>query len=173
MSTIQGKNINLRLARVDDAEFILSLRLQQHKSQYLSSVENDLAKQQAWLQNYQQKEQQGAEYYFVIESKQHENLGLVRVYALQPNSFCWGSWLIKDGAPVTTAIESMIMVYNFGFEALKKDIARIDVRNRNKKVIAIHKGFGAKVISKSEQDTFFELDSITYSKSKQRFLKYI
>ena len=49
------QKINLRLARVQDAEFILGLRLQQHKTQYLSPVENNLAKQQAWLQSYQQK----------------------------------------------------------------------------------------------------------------------
>jgi hypothetical protein len=64
---------------------------------------------------YEEKDAQGLEYYFVIESKQHEDLGLVRVYDLQLNSFCWGSWLIKDGAPQTTAIQSALLVYEFGF----------------------------------------------------------
>ena len=77
MKTIQGKNINLRPAEVKDAEFILELRMQTHKTEFLSQVENNLEKQQAWLKNYKQKERTGLEYYFVIESKNGEQLGLV------------------------------------------------------------------------------------------------
>jgi len=43
---------------------------------------------------------------------------LVRVYNLQKSSFCWGSWPIKDEAPKSTAIESVLMVYQFGFDEL-------------------------------------------------------
>ncbi|MEL0638710.1 hypothetical protein V6259_18405 [Marinomonas sp. TI.3.20] len=52
MKFIQGKLINLRVAQVEDAEFILHLRLLQHKAQYLSPVKNDLVKQKAWLEGY-------------------------------------------------------------------------------------------------------------------------
>ena len=69
---ILGKNIQLRTAEISDAEFILELRTQTEKTKYLSQVENDLAKQQAWLKSYKQKEQNDEEYYFVIESQTGE-----------------------------------------------------------------------------------------------------
>ena len=100
---IAGKNIQLRTAEIEDAEFVLEIRTNSEKTKYLSQVEKDLAKQQAWLRDYKRKEQNGDEFYFVIESKKSEKFGFVRVYDLKPDSFCWGSWVIKDQAPTITA----------------------------------------------------------------------
>ena len=44
---IYGKNIDLRPVEIDDAEFILSLRIDPKLNQYLSPVENDLEKQKS------------------------------------------------------------------------------------------------------------------------------
>lgn len=173
MKTIEGKSINLRVAQIEDAEFILNLRLLQHKSQYLSPVENDLVKQKAWLEDYKQKEEQALEYYFVIENKQHENLGLVRVYDLQPDSFCWGSWLIKDGAPQTTAIESSLLVYEFGFSELGYRKAHFDVRKGNDRVIAFHRRFGAQVTHEDELNIYFNYKFEDYLKVKQKYKRYL
>jgi len=173
MKCIRGKNINLRPARVGDAEFILDLRLQQHKTQYLSPVENNLTKQKAWLRAYEEKEGLGLEYYFVIESKQHENLGLVRVYDLQPDSFCWGSWLIKDGAPKTTAIESAVLVYEFGFGDLGYKQAHFDVRKGNARVIAFHKRFGAIITDEDALNYYFNYPDVSYLKIKQKYKRYL
>jgi RimJ/RimL family protein N-acetyltransferase len=173
MNSIQGKNINLRPARLENAEFILGLRLQQHKTQYLSPVENDLAKQKIWLAAYKQKEIQGLEYYFVIETKQHENLGLVRIYDLQPDSFCWGSWLIKDGAPQTTAIESALLVYEFGFGELGYKQAHFDVRKGNERVIAFHQRFGAKITHQDELNYYFNYQVEDYLNIKNRYRRYL
>ena len=49
---IYGNNIDLRPVEIDDAEFILSLRIDQKLNQYLSPVENDLEKQREWIKNY-------------------------------------------------------------------------------------------------------------------------
>jgi len=114
MNIVQGKNINLRTAEIEDAAFILELRMLEHKNKHLSKVENDLQKQQEWLTTYKLKELDGEGYCFVIENKRGEKLGLVRVYDLQSESFCWGSWLIKDGAPMNTAVESALRVYELG-----------------------------------------------------------
>ena len=173
MNTIQGKNINLRPARVEDSKFILSLRLQKHNTQYLSQVENDLVKQQAWLENYQQKEQKNLEYYFVIENKHHENLGLVRVYDLQPNSFCWGSSLIKDNVPKTTAIESALLVYEFGFGKLNYKQSHFDVRKGNDRVIAFHQRFGANITHEDELNYYFNYLLEDYVQIKQKYKRYL
>ena len=170
---IKGKNIKLRTADVEDAEFILQLRLQEHKTQFLSKVNNDLTNQQAWLQAYKQKEQQGIEYYFVIENNLAEPLGLVRVYDLQPLSFCWGSWLIKDDAPKTTAIESALLIYEFGFGQLKYKKAHFDVRKGNQRVIAFHQRFGAQIVDEDELNYYFNYKVEDYLKIKQKYGRYL
>lgn len=173
MKPIQGKSINLRTAQVEDASFILELRMQTQKTQFLSQVKNDLTKQQAWLKGYKQKEQAGLEYYFVIESKQAEKLGLVRVYDLQPDSFCWGSWLIKDDAPNTTAIESALLVYEFGFGELQYKKAHFDVRKGNERVIAFHKRFGANVVNEDELNLYFIYPLENYLNIKKKYKRYL
>jgi RimJ/RimL family protein N-acetyltransferase len=171
--SISGKNIQLRTAEISDAEFILELRTQSEKTKYLSQVENDLAKQQAWLVAYKQKEQKGEEYYFVIESKTGKKLGLVRVYDLQPNSFCWGSWLIQDNAPKTTAIESALLIYEFGFGQLSYKKAHFDVRKGNQSVIAFHQRFGAKVTHEDELNYYFNYRLEDYLNIKQKYKRYL
>jgi len=171
MNTIQCKNINLRPARVEDSEFILGLRLRKHKTQYkISQVENDLVKQQAWLENYQQK---NLEYYFVIEKKRHENLGLVRVHDLQPNSFCWGSWLMEDNVPKTTAIESALLLYEFGFGKLNYKQSHFDVSKGNDRVISFHQRFGAKITHEDELNYYFNYQLEDYLQIKQKYQRYL
>jgi RimJ/RimL family protein N-acetyltransferase len=173
MRLIQGKKINLRSADIKDAEFILEMRMQVHKTQFLSQIDNSLQKQQAWLKAYKDKEKAGLEYYFVIESKQAEQLGLVRVYDLHSESFCWGSWLIKDSAPLTTAIESALLVYEFGFGELKYKKAHFDVRKGNERVIAFHERFGATVIGEDELNFYFNYSLKNYLKIKQKYRRYL
>lgn len=90
MKPIHGKNIILRTVKISDAEFILEMRTQQNKAKYLSKIDNDIAKQKIFLQGYKQREVAGQEYYFLISNQEGDGLGLVRVYDLQKDSFCWG-----------------------------------------------------------------------------------
>ena len=172
MKIIQGKNIQLRLAEVSDAAFILELRLLEHKNRFLSKVENNVDKQQVWLKDYKKREKKAQEYYFIIEDKQQEPLGLVRVYDLRENSFCWGSWLIKDNAPKATAIESALQVYEFGLTVLGFKQAHFDVRKDNKRVIAFHKRFGAECVRENELNSYFEYTKIQHAKTKKKYIKF-
>ena len=52
--------------------------------------------QEAWLERYAHRDNEA---YFIIENSRRESLGTVRLYNSVGKSFCWGSWIIKDGAP--------------------------------------------------------------------------
>ncbi len=173
MKFIQGKHINMRTVEIDDAVFILELRALEHKNKHLSKVENNLEMQKAWLTKYKEKEQQGQEYYFVIESKTEEKLGLVRVYDLQPDSFCWGSWLIKDDAPKTAAIESALQVYEFAFGELGYKKSHFDVRKKNTKVVKFHLRVGATIVREDELNFYFNYDLKQYQKIKMKYKRYL
>ena len=111
--------------------------------------------QKEWIKNYKQREKDKKEFYFLIESKDEEKLGLVRMYDFRNDSFCWGSWLIKEDAPKTTAIESALQIYEFGFYSLGFEKSHFDVRKGNDKVISFHQRFGAKIVDEDELDYFF------------------
>ena len=170
---ICGKNINLRTVEIEDAEFIFSMRQNQNKTKYLSKVTGTVDSQKEWIKNYKQREEEKKEFYFVIESKDKEKLGLVRMYDFQDESFCWGSWLIKEDAPKTTAIESALQIYEFGFYSLGFEKSHFDVRKGNDKVISFHQRFGAKIVDEDELDYFFNFEKSDYEKMKEKYKRYL
>ena len=170
---LSGKNINLRTVEIEDAEFIYNMRQNQNKTKYLSKVTGTVESQKEWIKNYKQREDKQKEFYFLIESKNSEKLGLVRMYDFKDESFCWGSWLIKEDAPKTTAIESALQIYEFGFYKLGFEKSHFDVRKGNDKVIAFHQRFGAKIVSEDELDYFFNFEKSDYEITKEKYKRYL
>lgn len=170
---VTGRTIRLRPIRVDEADFVLSLRLSEKSSRHLSTTKPNLQEQQAWLSDYKLREAAGQEHYFVIESHQGQRYGLVRLYDLQPNSFSWGSWLMRDDAPKACAIESALLVYEYAFGLLKYQQSHFDVRKNNPKVIAFHQRLGAEIVSEDEDNYFFNYQLKAYQKNRQRYRRYL
>ena len=170
---IYGKNINMRTVTTEDAEFIYTMRQNQNKTKYLSTVTGTVDSQKEWIKNYKQREEEKKEFYFVIELKDEKKLGLVRMYDFQDDSFCWGSWLIKEDAPKTTAIESALQIYEFGFYNLGFEKSHFDVRKGNDKVIAFHKRFGAKIVDEDELDYFFNFEKSDFEITKEKYKRYL
>ncbi len=54
---------------VFDAEFILSLRSNQHKARFLHPIDSEIEKQREWIVDYKKRESLDKEYYFVIEER--------------------------------------------------------------------------------------------------------
>ena len=168
-----------------DAKFIYEMRQNEAKTRYLSKISGTVDTQKKWITEYKKREKENQEYYFVIESKDKEKLGLVRMYdfkiinqkkSFSGNSlcsFCWGSWLIKDDAPKTTAIESALQIYEFGFKKLNFDMSHFDVRKGNDKVIAFHKRFGAKIVEEDELNYYFYFFKEDYEKVKEKYKRFI
>ena len=170
---LKGKNINLRTVEIEDADFIYTMRQNRKKTKYLSKVTGTVDSQKEWIKNYKQREDEEKEFYFIIESKNKDKFGLVRIYDLKNDSFCWGSWLIKEGAPKTTAIESALQIYEFGFYKLGFEKSHFDVRKGNDKVIAFHQRFGAKIVSEDELDYFFNFQKSDYEITKEKYKRYL
>lgn len=167
---ITGKNINLRDMEIDDAEFVLSLRLDESLNKYISTTEADLEKQKNYIQHYKTLNN---EYYFIIESKNHDCYGTVRIYDIKGDSFSWGSWIIKKDAPGFAAIESALLIYEYGFYSLKFKKVHFEVRKGNDKVIAFHQRFGAKIVSEDELNYYFHYSIDDYESIKSKYKRFL
>lgn len=169
-SLIEGKNINFRKVVESDAAFILNLRLDNRSNQFMTKTDNDLNKQIQWIRDYQKRPQ---EYYFIIESKEKEDYGTIRIDASRQDSFCLGSWIIKKGAPGTVAIECVLLTYEFGFYKLGYKNCHFNVIKDNLKVVNFHKRFGAQVVFEDEKKIYFNFTIENYQQSKQRYSKFL
>lgn len=142
---------------VEDAEFILSLRLNDNYNQYLSVVLPDIAAQRSWIRKYKELEIANQEYYFIIERKDGVRCGTVRVYDLKDSSFSWGSWILNEDKTRYSALESALLVYQFGFEKLGFAKSHFEVMKGNEKVVSFHEKMGAQLISEDEDHFYYEI----------------
>lgn len=156
---LNGKYVNLREVTVDDADFILSLRCNENKSRFLHKTEYNLENQVAYIKNYFEIPD---EWYFIIENKKGERIGTYRIYNVQGDSFCIGSWLMIDGVSPAESFESDWILRMYGFDVLRFKRIHFDVRKGNKKVIAYHKMVGARITGETELDWLWEITREEY-----------
>ncbi len=168
-----GDVTRLRLATEADAAFLLGLRLDPSRNQNISATSAHLESQVAWMRSYADRCAAGLEAYFIIEVA-GEAQGSLRLYDYLPerDSFCWGSWIIRPGAPAATAYQSAIMAYDLAFCALGFTRAHFDVRQANLSVWKFHEKMGAKLVREDSLDRFYEYGVEDYRQARARLLKF-
>jgi RimJ/RimL family protein N-acetyltransferase len=165
-----GNKLAFRDITIGDASFILGLRTDEYKSRYLNSTVNDLERQKKWLDDYAKSEDQA---YFIIESLSGRLMGAVRLYDPRGKSFCWGSWILIQGAPQAAAIESALMVYSYALDHLGFSGSHFDVRKGNERVWRFHERFGARRVGESEIDYFYEINTEEIRVARAKYKKYL
>lgn len=166
----RGKTIFFREVTENDAKFILKIRNDPLKSKHLSPTSSDLSKQKNFIRNYKKSM---TDFYFIICDWKYNCLGTIRIYDIQKNSFCWGSWIITAEAPSYTAIESALLLYDFAFFALHYEKTHFDVRKDNKSVIKFHKRFGAKLTKEDKYNYYFSYGLDDYLKTREKYRKFL
>lgn len=167
---IEGRSLVLRDAGVADAAFILGLRTDERKARHLSHTPPSLSEQVAWLERYRESPREA---YFIIETSGEEALGTVRLYDPQGDSFCWGSWILKDEAPASAAIESALMVYAYALDTLHFRCAHFQVQRANQRVWAFHERFGAVRIGQDDTEFRYTLSNAAIRASMQRYRRFL
>ena len=168
-----AKHIRFRLVEVNDAEFILSLRLDPEKNRFISPVKDDIEAQRTWIREYKNKEKNGEEYYFIIESKDSEKLGTIRLYEFRGDSFCWGSWILRHDAPAYAAIESVLCIYEIAFSRLGFMQSHTDVRKGNVAVKNFLVQFGAVITDDDDINYYFRMTRETFEKTRQNYRRFL
>lgn len=167
---IRGRSLLLRNARVTDARFIFTLRMDENKSQHISKISNELQLQENWLKGY---EERNNEAYFIVENFQGVPLGTIRLYDAKGDSFCWGSWILKDEAPANAAIESALIVYSFALKSLGFFNAHFQVHKSNVRVCKFHERFGANRISEDEVQYEYVISNTAIKLSMEKYRRYL
>lgn len=139
---IAGMNIYLRDVSEEDAKFIFDLRIDAEKNRYLSLSSDRLQDQVDWIKNYASRSNEA---YFVICDNFDTKLGCVRMYSPANDSYCWGSWLMKNGLGPMAALESVLLIYAYG-KHLGFNEARIEVRKLNEHVWRFHEKFFSAIL---------------------------
>lgn len=166
---INSKTIKMRYVEETDAEFILKLRLDERYNQFLSEVKADLESQKSWIRAYKKDELNKKQFYFIIERLDGTPCGTVRIYDFKKDSFSWGSWILNEEKTRYSAIESALMVYDFGFNSLNFAKSHFEVMKDNIRVVNFHKKFGAQEVSEDNENYYFSITKEAVQKSYDKF----
>lgn len=166
---VRGKSISFRDIEETDAEFVLQLRLDPRRNRYLSPVDAEVDVQREWIRQYRESEGQA---YFVICDGAFAELGTVRIYDAIDESFSWGSWVLKEGAPAHAAIESAVLVYTLATRFWGFRAAHFRVHPANTSVLAFHEKFGAQRVSETSDEIQLRIGIAQIENSLMRFSRY-
>ncbi len=170
---LQLKTIQLVPVRSEHADYIYSLRIDPLYNTHLSPPPASAEAQRAWIERYVQREQQGEEFYFVIERLDKVACGTVRLYDFRGPSFCWGSWILDHNKSRYAAIESALLVYRIGFEHLGFDESHFDVRRENRKVISFHKKMGAITTEIDDDNEYMRLPKEVFYEKQRDIIDFL
>lgn len=156
---LEGESINLRLVGIEDAEFILSLRTNPLLNQYLSSTDSTVDNQKKWLRAYKIRENKGQEIYFIVENKEHQPVGTVRIYNIhnEKRECSWGSFILNENRPDNSSSQVILLTLDFVFMKLKLDKIRLDVRRENCKAIHIYEKNGFNRVGEDSLNFYYEV----------------
>lgn len=152
---IAGRSLDLRLITENDAGYVHALRTDPAFNTHLSKVTGTIADQRQWIDSYKFREIAKEEFYYVIQRKDGQPCGLVRLYDLTPTEFTWGSWMLGKNKPSKAALESAILSFGVGFQALNKTKAHIAVQHSNSRAISFYRRFGMMQVSEDENSLHF------------------
>ncbi len=129
----KGKSIDLKLAEIKDAKFLLELRTNKNLNTYLSQVSNSLKEQETWLTNYKIREFNKKEYYFKTIDKNNKNIGFARLYNIDYDNkeLTFGSFIMGENKTKYAALETMILLMQISFKYLNMNKVLLDVRKNN------------------------------------------
>lgn len=155
LARVEGPNLSLRLIKPDDCFYVHKLRSDPKYNRYLSAVNGSPDEQRRWIEAYKEREANFREFYYVIERKDRKRCGVVRLYAIEPDSFTWGSWILDENKTKKAALESLVLSFGVGFEHLGLPLAHVDVRIENSTAQAIYRRFGMIERRRDDRNIYF------------------
>ena len=171
--------LHVRLATVDDAEFIYGLRTAPKVAPFMHNDGCSVETQREWLKEYKRREANGEEYYFVYED-QTGPVGVLRLCHFTEHDYHCSSWAFKENIPSHYAFAGALFAREIAFERLGFDEEvnwRDGILAINRNVISFMKILGWKQTGEHyEGDIKMVTGVLTkedYLKNKEKVLRFI
>ena len=171
-----SKNLYLSSVNINDAKYILKLRLNKNLSKFLNKTSSSLKLQKEWINQYLERNKVGNEYYFKFQIKKKnnfKNIGLARVVNLGNKQFHFGSWIIENGFKKFLSLESIFAIYEFAFITKKFKVNKMWIHKKNKKVLLIHEALGARKQYEDSKQIYYNYTINKYLIVKKKFNYFI
>ena len=166
--------LHVRFVNEDDSEFIVLLRTDSQRGQFISPTDASVENQREWIRDYKKRERQGMDYYFMFESSNGDRLGVSRIYEIKKETFQTGSWVFKKDAPFGAAMLGDIICHEIAFDLFPDAVNLHDIKKANLPVNKYADNFNPTLIFETELTRYFINTRENYLKYKNAYLsKYL
>jgi len=166
---VERYGLQVRLAREDDAEFILSLRTDPRLGRHISATAPDIDRQRIWLRDYKLREAEGREFYFII-SLEGRPIGTFRLYNIDGDRFESGSWVFDPQSPPGASILGDIICKEIAYDTLGLLHDRGDVRRDNRQVMRYNLSWEPTITGEDEQNVYMEFTKENFNRIKPKHI---
>ena len=151
---LQNEDRILRPVTIDDAEFIVKLRNQNHAKGFIHDTSSNVEKQKEWLRCYFEREN---EYYWIVTTLDGVPYGTISLYNYdeQKNQIESGRWVRLPGFE-NNMISGHVQMRDFVFTILGLDRIVCDVVSSNAKVLKFHK----RILREKQLDKIDVIDDV-------------
>jgi GT2 family glycosyltransferase/RimJ/RimL family protein N-acetyltransferase len=172
-SELIGKTIYMRPVVMADAAEIVRLRSADRCFGRLTPTSPDVALQEAWLEKYFMRFQQGQEIYFASCMISNDAVvGFVRLQDVTEDSVRFGSWVSDVHAPAAASVELVLLFYHLVFLVFGKSKIYLEVQHGNHSSLKFHPKLGAKVIETNEKEYRFQMDRTAFLAARGRYHRF-
>ncbi len=146
--------LKVRLVTEDDAAFIVSIRTNRTRSEYIGATSTDVEDQRQWIRDYKLMEALGEDYYFIF-MLDNKPLGVYRLYDIKGEDFVCGSWVFSPDAPKGAAILGCIIGREIAYEELQLTNCYTDVIKGNNSSMQFQMAFKPEILREDETKVYF------------------
>ena len=164
---IHGTMCSIVDSTMDDCSQMLKLRKDPSLSKYLKNVDNDLLEQQNWLNSQYSSTDRMA---LTIKDNNQTVIGFFTSFKIFWDfwSFDSGGWIMENNLSPSLKLCSLIVAYEFGFNEVNQNFARLIVRHGNKKVLGLHEKMGSINFYEDKKYKYFILSKKNFNSSQLR-----
>jgi hypothetical protein len=164
---IHGTMCSIVDSTMDDCSQMLKLRKDPSLSKYLKNVDNDLLEQQNWLNSQYSSTDRMA---LTIKDSNQTVVGFFTSFRIFWDFWTFepGGWIMENNLSPSLKLCSLIVAYEFGFNEVNQNFARLIVRHGNKKVLGLHEKMGSINFYEDKKYKYFILSKKNFNSSQLR-----
>ena len=165
-----ASSVLIRPVNLEDADFICELRNDPNLNKHIHNARVTVHQQRNYLKN---NFNEIDSYYFIVEDFNSNKLGTIKADLKENNTFSWGSWILIKNKPLSAALQSAMLIYEFAFFKKFLSKAIFDVRLGNIQTINFHKKMGARILSEDDMNLYFEFTKEAYEIFKNKYGRFL
>lgn len=159
--TIEGRYVDLRSAKVEDAEFARAIRREPLFSKFFPPLDNTIEEQRQWLRCQHDKP---GDYFFVVWDKQGNRIGTISLYDINGGTAESGRIAIKGNA--FQAMEAQLLNFKFAFDVLHLTTVVGYIFADNERALRFNQQFGGAFYEPEMHDNGHMMVKVSFSKEQ-------